>query len=207
MNGILCFGDSITYGRGTLPSQGWCYYLKQWFEKKDEFNVVYNLGIPGETSEGLLARIDREANARIHFNYSEDKFLILIAIGTNDAKKKKVGHNFQPRSTALEYERNIWEILKIASKYDAKVALFGIPPCDEGRAFNFEGTRFTNDRLSEFNTIAKDVAKEQGVPFLDLFHVTSTEPEYFADGLHPNDIGYQALFVDIREFLQENELL
>jgi hypothetical protein len=45
MKGILCFGDSITFGRGEMPSIGWVGRLKNYYEKQDFYNCVFNLGI------------------------------------------------------------------------------------------------------------------------------------------------------------------
>ena len=41
MHGILCFGDSITFGRGETPNIGWAGRLKKYFESKDFYNVLY----------------------------------------------------------------------------------------------------------------------------------------------------------------------
>ena len=61
MKGILCFGDSLTFGVGELPNKSWCGRLKDYFEIKENHNGVYNLGVPGHTSTDLLKRFNAEA--------------------------------------------------------------------------------------------------------------------------------------------------
>ena len=65
MKRIICFGDSITFGRGENPNIGWCGRLKNYFESKDPYNAIYNLGVPGHTSTDLLLRFNIEASGRI----------------------------------------------------------------------------------------------------------------------------------------------
>ena len=104
MKGILCFGDSITFGCGEVPNKGWCGRLKDYFEPKgSHHNGVYNLGVSGHTSTDLLNRFDVEANGRIRLDRPTDKFLILVAIGTNDSKWDGMQEDNQPRTTEKEF--------------------------------------------------------------------------------------------------------
>lgn len=80
MFGILCFGDSIIHGRGELPSIGWVGRLKLEFERKDFYNLVYNLGVPGDSSTTLLKRFEIEIKNRVLYKRESDKFVILIRI-------------------------------------------------------------------------------------------------------------------------------
>ena len=72
MFSILAFGDSITYGLGATRYIGWAEQLKKYFQT-EEYNYLYNLGIPGDTSADLLERIEIEANARIDYKRPENK--------------------------------------------------------------------------------------------------------------------------------------
>ncbi|MGM5484950.1 MAG: SGNH/GDSL hydrolase family protein [Nanobdellota archaeon] len=73
MHAVLAFGDSITFGRGVVPSRGWTNSLKEYFESKDFYNVLYNLGIPGDSSTDLLKRFETEAKARIQYYFPDKK--------------------------------------------------------------------------------------------------------------------------------------
>lgn len=77
MNSILCFGDSISYGEGDSQSGGWVEQLKRRL-----INVtVFNLGIPGETTDGLRLRIEFEVQRRI---LRSKKTTIILNYGAND---------------------------------------------------------------------------------------------------------------------------
>ena len=43
MKGILAFGDSITFGRGVVPSKGWANRLKTYFESQDFYKNTLRL--------------------------------------------------------------------------------------------------------------------------------------------------------------------
>ena len=60
MYGISVFGDSITFGRGNNLDRGWCGRLRKYFESKDYYNCLYNLGLCGDTTNKLLERFDAE---------------------------------------------------------------------------------------------------------------------------------------------------
>lgn len=59
MINCLCFGDSITYGEYDGVSGGWTEILKRYFHSRfineniEELNV-FNLGIGGETTDGIV---------------------------------------------------------------------------------------------------------------------------------------------------------
>lgn len=207
MKGILCFGDSITFGRGEAPSKGWVGRLKEYFGAKDVYNGVYNLGIPGDTSTGLLQRFDAEAKSRVKVKREGDKFLILVAIGTNDCKFDSEGSN--PRTALEQFKENIKELVKKAGSYQAEIAFIGLTPVDESKTWPYEDTWFNNDRVKLFNDSIKEVCKTNGLTFLDLFEKMKKE-EYkslLSDGLHPNPEGYNFMFENVKGFLERENLI
>src|SRR3989338_5108 len=157
MRGILCFGDSITFGRGESSNKGWCDRLKDYFEVK-EYNGVYNLGVPGHTSTDLLKRFDSEAKGRIRIKRPSDKYLILIAIGTNDSKWDGMPEN-NPRTTDKQFRKNIKKLIVKAKSYKANLAFIGLPPVDEEKTLPYEETSFKNERVklrSEERRVGKE---------------------------------------------------
>ena len=209
MNGILCFGDSITFGRGEVPNKSWCGRLKDFFEPKGSHNGVYNLGVPGHTSTDLLERFDAEAVGRVRIKRPDDKYLILIAIGTNDSKWDGMPENDNPRTTEDDFRSNISELIRKAKSCRAGLAFIGLPPVDESKTLPFEETAFENKRVKMFNDTVKDECKENGVLFLDMFELMFKEKytSFLADGLHPNPAGYDFMFEHIREFIETNDLI
>jgi lysophospholipase L1-like esterase len=140
MEGILCFGGSITFGRGEIPNKSWCGRLKDYFEVKGSHNGVYNLGVPGHTSTDLLKRFDAEAEGRIRIKRPSDKYLILVAIGTNDCKFDGKPENNNPRTTDDQFRKNINELITKAKLHKAKLAFIGLSPVDKARTLPFEET-------------------------------------------------------------------
>jgi len=105
MFGILAFGDSIVFGRGESPSIGWAGRLKSYFEVRGSHNSLFNLGIPGDTSSTLLERFAAELKSRIKYVYSDDKYIVLLAIGMNDSKS--VGSQANIETEQNKFEKNI----------------------------------------------------------------------------------------------------
>jgi lysophospholipase L1-like esterase len=209
MKGILCFGDSITFGRGEMPSIGWVGRLKDYFEVKGSHNGVYNLGVPGHTSTDLLKRFDVEIKGRIRIKRPSDEYLILIAIGTNDCKFDGGPENNKPRTTDDQFKKNIEELIKRANNYQAKLVFIGLPPVDKFRTLPYEETWFEPERVKLFNNLVKELCKENNVLFLDILDVMSKEnyPLLLEDGLHPNSKGYQFMYEKIKEFLIKEGLM
>jgi len=72
---IVCFGDSITFGRSDLPVEiGYPGRLNIFFPSA----IVYNLGVPGEKSSAGLSRVGRQLSEIPNIDY----FIALE--GTND---------------------------------------------------------------------------------------------------------------------------
>jgi lysophospholipase L1-like esterase len=209
MKGILCFGDSITFGRGEIPNKSWCGRLKDYFDPKGSHNGVYNLGVPGQTSTDLLERFDAEAKGRVRIKWPEDKYLILVAIGTNDSKWDGMPEDDNPRVTEDDFRKNIHELVKKAKAVQAGIAFIGLPPVDESKTLPFEETAFKNERVKMFNDVVKEVCKENDILFLDMFELMSKEDytSFLADGLHPNSAGYDFMFKHVREFIEKNDLI
>ncbi len=173
MRAILCFGDSITEGRGELPNTGWVGRLKESFESADEYNVVYNLGIPGETTDGLLKRFKIECAARVRNLRPEDRFVILVAIGINDSLWFGLPKSGRPCTTPERFEKNVQRLIEIGSSFEAELAFIGLTPVDESRTMPYEETSLENKRVKEYNARIKKCCAEKRVPFLDLFESMS----------------------------------
>jgi len=77
---ICIFGDSITWGAYDPINGGWVGLLRNYFEKKSEGEIeIYNLGISGNTTDGLLKMIENESIPR-------EPEVIVLAIGINDTQ-------------------------------------------------------------------------------------------------------------------------
>jgi len=207
MKGIICFGDSITFGM--RQNGGWAGRLKKYFEAKGGHNAVYNLGIPGEGSDGLLKRIDIESGARMRFNRPDNKYIITIAIGANDCKWDGLPEDNKPRMDIKKFEKNIKALIKKTKSYKARVVFIGILPVNEKLTLPYEDTSFKNERIKLFNDVVKKNCKKNGVLFLDLFKIVSKANYvgFLEDGVHPNLKGYDFVFNATKDFLEQKNLL
>jgi len=205
MHEITVFGDSITFGRGSQPEKGWCDKLKDYFETKDYYNCLFNLGIPGDTSKGLLRRFDAEASARITFKREEDRQIIIIAIGINDSRLNKG----IAETEKDEFQNNIRELIEKAKKYTKEIVFIGLTPVDEEKTLDYEGTTFTNKRIIEYNHIIRDNCLKENIHYINIIEtlLKIDYKELLDDGLHPNDKGYEKIFIIIKDFLEKNNML
>jgi len=207
MYAITVFGDSITFARGDSLGRGWCGRLKKYFEEKDYYNCLYNLGIPGDTTKDLLKRFDTEAESRIKYNRKEDQHIIIFAIGTNDSK---IWEKDKRQETNINiFRKNILTLINKSKNYTKEVTFIGLTPVDESKTLDYEGTTFTNERIKQFNNIIKEVCQKNKIPFLDMFKEISKldYKKLLGDGLHPNPKGYENMYELIKEFLIKEKII
>ena len=72
---IVCLGDSITSGTGASPAPAYPELLTQ-----ELGTEVINQGVPGDTAEGGLARVDEALAA--------DPWLVVVELGGNDILRR-----------------------------------------------------------------------------------------------------------------------
>ncbi len=78
LKGNICIlGDSIVYGAWDEEKHGYVNRLREDLKENNQVENIYGLGIPGETTAGLLKRIDTELKSR-------KPNTIIIGIGIND---------------------------------------------------------------------------------------------------------------------------
>ncbi|MBR9704974.1 hypothetical protein GOV12_06175 [Candidatus Pacearchaeota archaeon] len=204
MKGILCFGDSITFGMGC--NGGWVGRLKKYFEFIGNHNGVYNLGINGNTTTDLLKRFEVEASSRIRVKRPADDYMIIIAIGINDSKSEGGFENLVTDS--LLFEKNIKKLVNESKKFTKNVVFVGLTPVDEKLACPYENSYFTNDKIKEYNEVIRKVCVNDesvngGVRFLDIYE-SLNELDFLkclSDGLHPDSKGHDMMFEIIRNGL------
>ncbi|MHC6199530.1 peptidase [Elizabethkingia miricola] len=203
MINCLCFGDSITYGEYDGISGGWTEILKRYFhfrfinENIEELNV-FNLGIGGETTNGLVKRFSTEAAARTSLNQN----LIFFAYGANDVALKE-GY----RTVESEKLRaNLQEVIEKAKKITLYLYIISILPVAsaiDGITVP-SGKQRSNKIIEEYNQLLQDFAVQHGIVFIDLYHSFFTEKDILlsGDGVHPNDKGYQFIAEHIKPFIE-----
>ena len=110
---IICFGDSLTYGTGAGKGLDYPAQLSTLIGRP-----VINLGVPGDTTAGALARIDTVLE--------KEPRMVLLTLGGNDLK------NRVPKQTAFN---NLERIIQMIQARGALVVIGGIDIPFYGRGF------------------------------------------------------------------------
>lgn len=177
-NCIVFLGDSITEGF-------------EWKEKYPNLNVV-NRGINGDTTKGVLNRIDEVAKMK-----PEKVFLL---IGIND-----IGDGINVE----EFETNYIEIIKNIKENspNTKLILQSILPCNTNKMIIDErNSRRNSKNIVLFNNVLQNVAEENKCTFIDLYNKFADnskelKEDYTNDGIHLNGQGYEVWTKIINDYI------
>ena len=144
-----------------------------------------NLGIGGDTSRGLLGRLDRYsslASARA----------IVLEIGINDLVHGDGGE------VIANYRRILAQLPK-----QPRIYLLGLLPIEEKAFVAAHGNLATNAEIARIDVAARELCQRRGnCVLLQPFGAGGLPPEYHTgDGLHLNAAGYAALATAIKAAL------
>lgn len=187
----LFFGDSITYGEYDGVFGGWVdilkrYALQKFHEGNGDELILFNLGIGGETTEGLLKRMPVELGAR----NSADGNLVFLSYGANDLAIKEGVQIVEPE----KFKNNIIEAVQYAKRFSRDIYLVSILPVSkniDGVEVN-SGKLRSNEEVNAYNEILKDIATAYSLGYIDFYAAFFEDREILlsADGVHPNEKGY-----------------
>ena len=214
---IVAIGDSITQAdthwtvnghRNTIQG-GWVTRLGNLLEKEfpGEYEVI-NKGINGDTAPGVLQRLDRDV-----ILLQPD--IVIIAIGTNDIFARL---SADPSSTPDAYQSTISRIFNKLQRNLPNTPVFAMGMTTSLR--KYAHIRFGNflpqqDDMqavfNDYNNILRKLTKDYKYFYVDL---TSQWPEdievswkFCADGIHPNDAGYDLMTEILYDALQPTVVL
>jgi lysophospholipase L1-like esterase len=200
---ICVFGHSIVSDEYALGFDSWVTLLRKSLTEED---VVFNLGIAGETTKGLLKRIETEIIAR-------EPDTILVLIGGNDARINNVIED-SIETSEKEFKENIRKLIIICKKFTRNVVFIGETPADESKTTPTiwsDTEHFTNKNLKIYEDFKKEVCKKEKVLFLPMLDtwlkLDYKKLLYEEDGLHPNKKGHEKIFQAVKEFLIKNKVL
>jgi lysophospholipase L1-like esterase len=162
---FVALGDSLTYGTGD-PGPSWPVRVDA---KDAELRLAHNAGVPGDTTAGMRARLDRDV-----FAYKPG--VLFIMGGTND-----IGHNISTATTIA----NLKAIVVAAKAKGILVVLTTIPP-----------TSYPNmvTAIDSLNSQIVQLAKSYALILADVHKPLSTADglyisKYTSDGLHFSTLG------------------
>lgn len=169
---VAFLGDSITY--------------KSFFDVYFPNYTICNLGVAGDTIEGLNRRIGTLQTVK------PEKVFVLIGINSlrNDTVDK-----------CIEDYRTLVEDIQSLGDYD--LYLISVTPISR----NEEGYDDPSpDTIMSFNKVINDIAAENDAGYLDLFALLQDSgyirPEYTIDGIHLSEAGYGVWADFIRPYIE-----
>lgn len=187
----LFFGDSITYGEYDGVFGGWVdilkrYALQKFHEGNGDELILFNLGIGGETTEGLLKRMPVELEAR----NSADGNLVFLSYGANDLAIKE-GVQVVEREN---FKNNIITAVQHAQQFSKDIYLISILPISQNidGVVVSSGKLRSNEEVVAYNQILKEIAADYSLRYIDFYSAILDDKEVLlsADGVHPNEKGY-----------------
>jgi lysophospholipase L1-like esterase len=202
MASILCFGDSITQGFVDPEGGGWTQRLRRRLDQAATFplgdtrfpaHAVFNLGVSGDTAEGVAARLEGEARPRL----LGDQVVVVIAVGVNETAFDLASG--APRHSEDRFAERLAAATAAARNHTDQVLLVGLVPCDEARMqpapWSGDGESYGNDRIAAFDRAIGRVAAGHGAAKVDCLAawLAGDHRPLLHDGLHPNGAGHQRL--------------
>jgi acyl-CoA thioesterase-1 len=156
---IVCFGDSITAGRGAPAGHSYPDYLQKLLDSRGYHYRVLNMGISGDTTKDAVSRLPNVLAAHPD--------LVVVELGGNDML----------RGLPITATRaNLDRVISTLQRARIKVALAGItlPP------------NYGADYIHAISQTYADAAKKFRVPLLPFIydHVYGVPGAIQADGIH-----------------------
>ena len=207
---IFCFGDSITYGAWDVANSGWAQKLRMYLDKKQEeddslYFLTYNLGIPGETTNGLVNRFLSETEARIREDEDLEENIFIFAYGANDSAPIPSQNKF--RVNAEDFKNNLKSVTDQAKKIGSKIIILNITPVDEeltANPVNKDESRL-NKHIATYNEAIKEMTVNSDIYLVDVnsaFMNTDYKSLFCEDGLHPNESGHKIIFNELLKVVE-----
>ncbi|QDU43054.1 GDSL-like Lipase/Acylhydrolase [Symmachiella dynata] len=195
---IVALGSSSIHGRGDFELGGFIHRLRIWHEAQSPRNFVYQLGIFGESTESLIARLPMEAGVR-------RPHLLILYPGFNDIRRE--GAESSENAVSIEEFRNsMAALVECSLKISPTLMLTGFP-FEEAKTTPYLGSDWYYLRAdaARYTDVLRQVCEERSCPILDYFKNWDSEKlsNLLADdGLHCNPTGHEKLYRELREFLE-----
>lgn len=173
--GIVFVGDSITQDYNV-------------YEYYPEFHV-YNRGIGGDTTEGLLKRLDESI-------FDLEPKTVILLMGTNDFGVL----NAQPNDVYIRMKQIIETIQNRLS--ETKIILLSVYPVNPRLDPTSVGTR-NNHNIQKLNKLYQTIPHVQYIDLYDLLKDDegNLNKDYSIEGLHINQNGYELITKELKKYL------
>jgi acyl-CoA thioesterase-1 len=175
---IVAAGNSLTAGLGVAESEAYPALLERMLNSEGLNYRVINVGISGETSSGL--------RARIKWLLTLKPDIVIVETGANDGM----------RGIDLRLIRqNIHHIVRVLKENQVIPILVGM------QMFPNLGVEYTR----AYSRIYPEIAEEEGIVFMPFFLAEVAGKSAFnqADGIHPNANGYRVITENLYPYVVE----
>ena len=184
MTTLYCLGDSLTFGPGVAKSQKWTTLAQS-----DDLHIA-NLGIPGDTTAGMLARLQKllpEAKGKA----------VLLLGGSNDIFF--TGSDLCARNNMAAM---VHQLLANGCR-----VYVGLPlPIDAAAAPKKWATLAdfakANETLQDYRNWLITFCAAFDVPVVDFAQDYVNRNDLYLDGLHPNAEGHKRMADRLSEALK-----
>ena len=182
MKKLICLGDSLTFGLRVPQSQTWPRLVQETGVE------VVNLGICGDTTGGMLARLQP-----ILRELGKNRAYVLIMGGSNDIFYSGTDLGARSNIGAMVHQVMVAGLKPVVG-IPLPIAPEDAPKAWEGVA-DFQAAA---EKIAAYSQWLKDFCTAFGVPFVDFrqdfLHPDGTvRRELFVDGLHPNAQGHKLM--------------
>lgn len=200
---ITIIGDSLAKGTGDEKGSGISTYLPEYLKNNITKDIsVYNAGVDGLKSEGLLEQL-KSGQLDDQLKSSQ---IIVLSIGGNDILSLSKVSNSERldalKETQEMYMDNLKEIIKaIRDKSPEGFIIFtGLynPQGDGTNSLNTMLLKLWNNSTKEF------VEEDPHSAFIDTLDIFNSDSKNYisSDRLHPNSDGYRAVSEKMAQLIQ-----
>lgn len=208
---ILVFGSSIEQGFDDTEKGGWVnrlfleYGTRERGQAHGDFHAVFNLGISGDTSDGIVQRFSTELACRVSKDIDN---LVIIESGGNDSIR-----NLETNECAVPIERFAENCQKMVteSKQFGKVVLLGLYDSDHENMNPmpwYEGHAALKEDADKYDEKLQDIAAENEILYISMAGMFADHFEELTfDGDHPNAEGHRLIYERVKSELEKAGIL
>ena len=188
MRDLICLGDSLTFGLRVPHSQAWPRLVEQ-----QTGATVRNLGVSGDTTGGMLARLQPLLDAANRHLTPENMPALLILGGSNDVFYGGTDAAARANIGAMVHQAMAAHVIPVVG--------IPLPICPEdapeswGKVTDFAASARILESYSQW---LRDFCQAFGVACVDfrqdfLTAEGAVRRELFVDGLHPTAEGHRLM--------------
>ena len=182
---LIFIGSSVCCGYGARDNHGWSFLLGRDYEAQGW--QVSNCSVGGQTTTDILLRLERDVI--VHHPK-----LCIVGLGLANEGLPSAGNLREGMVIQGIFEHNLLKIKEALQKAGIAVMLGGVYPHNLYNEMQVGLLRETHERMTQWD-----------VPVLQWLEAIEDGNGHFHEGLyadagHPNDAGYQAMYLAAKRY-------